>query len=79
MTYGPMTLERERAFRRRGWTVRVYVRGEDVTRRCRFADDTPGAERAELFRQNAHGHYYPDEDHRPSIEIADAEVVIVVS
>jgi hypothetical protein len=77
MNAGPMDLARERALRARGFRVRVFVRGEDVTRRCRYADDTPGEEYAELYRRGPTG-VYLDEDHRPAIEVVRADVQIAI-
>jgi hypothetical protein len=74
-----MDIERERQLRSLGWTVRVFVRGVDVTQRCRFADDTPGRERAELYRMNDRGKFYLDEDRHAAVEIADDDIEIKVS
>ena len=73
---GPLTIARERVLRAAGVHLRVFVRGEDVTHRCRFADDTPGHVVAELFRHNARGRCYLDEDRRASVEVAVEDVEI---
>jgi len=57
--YGPVTIERHRHYQRLGIHLHVYHRGEDVTLRCRYADDT-GAGHAELLRHDADGKKYKD-------------------
>lgn len=59
---GPMTIDRERRLASKGVKVTVFAGGVDVTRRCYFADDTPGHEAAYLFRHNAQGRPYFDPD-----------------
>jgi hypothetical protein len=77
--YGPMTIERYRLFENRyRLGVRVLVRGEDVTQRCRYADDTPGRQVAVLYRKNDRGCCYLDEDGQPSVEIAEGDEVVMV-
>jgi hypothetical protein len=76
MAYGPLGVNRHRLLRARGLDLRVFVRGVDVTTRCRYADDTVGAQIAVLYRHNEAGHCYLDEDGQASVEIADDEVLI---
>lgn len=59
---GPMTLERERVLAARGFKVTTLYQGVDVTRRCQFADDTPGHEVARLLKHNADGRPYVDQE-----------------
>lgn len=73
---GPLDVTRERLLRARGVHLRVFVRGDDVTHRCRYADDTPGKEVAVLYRHTAHGRCYLDEDGGVAVEIAEGDVVI---
>jgi len=72
--YGAMTIQRHAILKARGLDLHVFVRGEDVTHRCRYADDTPGKEVAILFRENARGQKYLDEYGCASVEVADADV-----
>jgi hypothetical protein len=73
---GPLTVDRHRRLRARGVDLRVIVRGEDMTHRCRYADDTPGRQVAVLFRRNARGHCHLDEDGAVAVEIADDNIQI---
>lgn len=73
---GPLTIERHRLLKNRGVDLHVFVRGVDVTRRCRYADDTPGREVAVLYRQTPDGRFHLDEDRRPAVEIAEEEIEI---
>lgn len=59
---GPMTIDRERGLASRGFKVTVFAAGVDVTRRCYFADDTPGHECACLFKHDALGRAYLNSD-----------------
>jgi hypothetical protein len=61
---GRLTPDRERWLRRLGWTVRVFVRGQDVTACCQFADDRPGRQCALLYRRNDQGELYLAADRR---------------
>lgn len=75
-----MTVERHRILKEeKGIDLHVFVRGDDVTDRCRFFDDTPGIMRAELYLHDADGHAYLDPaGDGPAIEIIhDFEVVRV--
>jgi hypothetical protein len=80
MTWGPMTIARERLLRAQGVHIHVLHKGQDVTDRCTFADDTPGQEQAELFRLNAAGaKFLEDEDGEPTVarETVRGDIVIV--
>lgn len=57
--YGPMTVERHFRLRARGLDLLVLHHGQDVTHRCRFADDT-GDGRAELFKHRDGRPYWED-------------------
>lgn len=57
---GPMTIERYSALLAGGLRVRVLANGEDVTGRCFYADDTPGAELVRVFQHNEHGRAFVD-------------------
>lgn len=73
---GPLTVERHRAIRNRyGVFLRVFVRGVDVTDRCRFADDTPGSQCAELYKVNVDGRKYL-EDNKVAVEIVYEDIEI---
>lgn len=76
MIYGPITIDRHRFLKSQGIDLHVFIRGEDMTNRCRFVDDTPGQEVALLFRKNIHGHCYRDEDGEVSMELAHEDIVI---
>lgn len=68
--WGPMTVDRHSALKQRGIDLHVFVRGEDVTDRCHWFDDTPSVMRAELFRHDASGRaYYDPATDGPAIEI----------
>jgi hypothetical protein len=53
--WGPMDPTRHRLLCHQGVHLHVFVGREDVSRRCRFFDDTPGREVAELYRVDATG------------------------
>jgi hypothetical protein len=72
--YGAITIERHREFQRRGLDLRVIVRGEDVTDRCRFVDDA--RQYAELYRVDEDGHKYRDEDGQAAVEVVTANIEI---
>jgi hypothetical protein len=57
--YGPVDVDRHCVLKARGTFLHVYHRGQDVTRRCYFADDT-GDGVAKLFLHNEHGRPYLD-------------------
>src|SRR5688572_20114749 len=57
-TYGPMTVERHVHLQRRGIDLLVLLDGEDVTKRCYYADDRAGV--VHLFLHNAEGRPYYD-------------------
>jgi hypothetical protein len=67
--WGPTNVSTHLAWKHRGHDLHVIVRGVDVTNRCRFFDDTVVPPVAELYRHNAQGHPYLDEDGSPSIEV----------
>jgi hypothetical protein len=69
-----MTVDRHAEFRTRGVFLRIFVRGEDMTHRCRFWDDT--IPYAELYRHDARGVAFLDEDGEPAVEQVWAEVEI---
>lgn len=71
----PLTVDKHRALMMSGLHLRVFVRGEDVTDRCYFADDTPGAEIARLFALNADGRKYVVDD-EVATECVQGDVVI---
>lgn len=73
MSYGPLTVERHAKLKRLGTDLHVFVRGEDVTNRCSYADDTPGKQVARLFRQTPSGRFHLDEDGYPAVEIAEGD------
>lgn len=78
-TWGPMTIERHTDLKRQGVHLRVFVRGEDVTDRCRFANDTPGHEVAELYRRIGAGfQFHLDEDGEPVVEVAREQIELRV-
>jgi hypothetical protein len=59
--YGPVDVHRHATMRVvDGVFLRVFCSGEDVTERCFFVDDTPGHERADLWRLNADRSRYRD-------------------
>jgi hypothetical protein len=74
--YGPLTVVRHALLKARGVDLRVFVRGVDVTNRCRYADDTPGRQVAELFLLNEKGTPYVDESARIALEIVETDVEI---
>jgi hypothetical protein len=57
--YGAMSVARHQALAAAGVHVHVYHGDEDITTRCRFADDT-GESYAELFKLDAKGQKYWD-------------------
>src|SRR5687768_17159546 len=61
-TYGPMSVERHVHLQRRGIDLLVLLDGEDVTRRCTFADDRAGV--VQLFRVDEEGRFYVDPENR---------------
>lgn len=75
MSIGPLTVERHAVLKSQGVDFHVFVRGEDVTRRCHYVDDTPGRKVAFLYRHNDNEHVYLDEDGTPSMEIAEGDDV----
>jgi hypothetical protein len=74
--WGPVDVERHRALCMRGTHLHIYHFNQDVSTRCRFFDDTPGQERAELHLLNDKGRPYlaPDRD-GPAIEVITNFVV----
>lgn len=68
--YGPVTIARHNAFIAQGVYLHVYHRGEDVTSRCCFADDT-GDGTATLFLFDAKGRFY----RRPGETVVAKEIV----
>ena len=56
--WGPMDVSRHRSLIQRGIHLHIYSGGVDVSNRCRFFDDTPSHQRAELFLHNADGRPY---------------------
>jgi hypothetical protein len=76
---GPMTIDRERMLASRGVKVTILHRGQDVTNRCQFADDTPGRELARLLKHNADGRPYVDQVTREVVrEVVTGDVRIVL-
>jgi hypothetical protein len=73
--FGPVTIDRWRALAAAGIPLRVFVRGEDVTTRCRYVDDTPGHEFAELYLHNGQGHKYLVEERVVATEFATGKDV----
>jgi hypothetical protein len=59
-----MDVHRHRALCDRGIHLHVYRFNQDVTKQCRFFDDTPGRERAELYLLNHAGRKYLRADKR---------------
>lgn len=78
MAWGPLTLERHRQLQQQGIYLRVFVRGDDVTDRCRYADDTPSTQVAELYRRTPSKFAHLDEDGGVAIEIATNDVEFIV-
>lgn len=74
--YGPLTLDRYRAFVKDLHFLHVFVNGEDVTTRCIFADDSVGQQYAVLFKLNADGQKYVGADGCAARELVAGEVVI---
>lgn len=68
--WGFVTVERHQQLKQHGTELRVWVRGEDVTDRCKLADDTPGREMALLYRHNSSGHPHLDEDGLLAMQLA---------
>lgn len=58
--FGPVTPHRHLMLCRQGIHLHVFHKGEDVTRRCAFADDTEDDGFAVLFKQDADGHTISD-------------------
>jgi hypothetical protein len=70
-TWGPTNVARHATLKSRGHHLRVIVRGEDVTDRCRYFDDTSDPPVAELFRVDDAGRKYRDtETGEPAMEYA---------
>lgn len=67
--WGRVDIARHASLCARGIWLRVYANGEDVTRRCRWFDDTPGAMRAELIRRGPDGRVALDADRRPVVDV----------
>jgi hypothetical protein len=59
-TFGPITVARHIELQAAGVHLHVFHNGVDVTRRCEFADDTPGRNTATLFKLDAQGRKYLD-------------------
>lgn len=57
---GPLSVYRWNEYVEQGTYLRVFYRGEDVTTRCMFADDTPRHESAVLLKLNEQGRPYVD-------------------
>lgn len=64
--WGPVDVDRHRLLKSRGVHLRVWYRGEDVTNRCRFADDTLGY--AELFLHRQRRPYVDHVTHQAAME-----------
>jgi hypothetical protein len=58
MGFGPLTVDRHTALTEQGIVLHVFVAGYDVTRRCFFADDTPGQQIACCYKVNSCGQKY---------------------
>ena len=56
----PLTVELHSALCTERIYLHVFVRGEDVTLRCTYADDRPGMKVARLYKHDAQGHCYID-------------------
>lgn len=69
--YGPVDVSKHAALKNSGHELRVFVDGVDITDRCRFFDDTPGARVAEIFRVDNDGRKYVD----PSTDTAAVDRV----
>ena len=65
--YGAVTIGRHRRLAHRGIYLHVFHRGQDVTNRCRFADDT-GDGTAELFKHRDGRPYLDDRTRHAAIE-----------
>ena len=66
--FGAISVARHAQLRAQGIDLHVWVAGVDVTRRCRFADDT-GDGWAELLKHNADGRPYLGADGEIAREI----------
>lgn len=73
---GAVTVKRWTELLSQGVRVRVFVRGEDVTWRCQFVDDTPGSETAILLRKTPAGCSHIDEDGAVAVEVAHEDIEI---
>jgi hypothetical protein len=67
--WGPTTVERHTWWKARGHDLRVWVRGVDVTDRCRYFDDTIVPPVAELYRLDDQGHKYQDANGHPVVDV----------
>lgn len=76
VVWGPMDVMRHREYTKQGIHLHVYHKGQDVSSRCRFFDDTPGRERAELYLRDANGRFYlcPDKSQAALEIVTDFEV-----
>jgi len=59
--WGPTDVRKHTWWKSRGHHLRIIVRDEDVTERCRFFDDTCHPPVAELLRRTPEGHVHMDE------------------
>lgn len=75
MRYGPVTVERHLMLAAQGTHLHVFVNGEDVTTRCRFADDRSESMCAELLLQR-NGRPYLDENRELAMEVITSGVEI---
>jgi hypothetical protein len=74
--WGAVTIDRWQELHRQGVNLHVFYRGEDVTLRCQFADDTPGQQRAELFRLDPDGKKFVLLDRAPAMELVTTDIEI---
>jgi len=61
MMWGRIDVHKHTELKRNGHDLHVFVNGIDFTTRCRFFDDTPGQQRAELYLHDADGHIHIDQ------------------
>lgn len=61
--WGPVDVHQHHRLVGEGIHLHVWHRGEDITHRCFFADDSDGVGRAGLYKLNADGRRYLDRAH----------------
>jgi hypothetical protein len=74
--WGAMTIERHWKLREEGVDLRVFVGGEDVTDRCRYANDAPGEMVAVCMVRGDGGLLVDPNTHGPSFQVFDSGIEI---